>query len=142
MSRFRTMSAVLAAACITTPSHAQRASSAVGLWATDGYGLVFDVGADTVVRFEVTKIACIPVLRAPTVPPPAGALAAFAIPGAPVTFVILPGNTPTQARVDVPFAASDIGLRRIDKKPAVCDKPTPDTPLSNFDVFAQTWAEQ
>ena len=33
-------------------------------------------------------------------------------------------------------------VHRIDRKPAVCDKPTPDTPLSNFDVFAQTWAEQ
>src|SRR5688572_9798181 len=106
MSHFRTMSAVVAAACITTPSHAQRASSAVGLWASDGYGLVFDVGADTVVRFEVTKVSCIPVLRAPIVSPPTGALAAFAIPGAPVTYVILPGNTPTQARVHVPSAAS------------------------------------
>lgn len=32
-------------------------------------------------------------------------------------------------------------LRRIEQKPAVCENPTPDTPLSNFDVFAQTWAE-
>jgi hypothetical protein len=32
-------------------------------------------------------------------------------------------------------------LRRIEQKPAVCDNPTPDTPLSNFEVFAQTWAE-
>jgi hypothetical protein len=33
-------------------------------------------------------------------------------------------------------------IHRIDRKPAPCDAPTPDTPRSNFDVFAQTWAEQ
>ena len=33
-------------------------------------------------------------------------------------------------------------VHRIDRKPTACDAPTPNTPLSNFDVFAQTWAEQ
>jgi hypothetical protein len=33
-------------------------------------------------------------------------------------------------------------IHRIDRKPTVCDAPTPNTPLSNFNAFAQTWAEQ
>jgi hypothetical protein len=131
-----------ATAGVSSTGHAQRPASATGLWATEGYGLVFDVGADTVTSFEVTKVSCIPALRARTTAPPAGALAAFTMANAPVTFVIIPGSSATQARVHLPYAASDMVIHRIDRKPAVCDKPTPDTPLSNFDVFAQTWAEQ
>ena len=120
---------------------AQQSGSVIGVWATEGYGLVFDVRADSVSSFEVTKVSCIPALRAATTAPPPGALAAFKSPSGSVTFAIVPGDTPTRARIDVPSTASDMMLRRIEQKPAVCDNPTPDTPLSNFDVFAQTWTE-
>jgi hypothetical protein len=33
-------------------------------------------------------------------------------------------------------------LRRASQRPAACNQPTPNTPVSNFDVFARTWAEQ
>jgi hypothetical protein len=33
-------------------------------------------------------------------------------------------------------------MHRIARKPSSCDSETPNTPISNFDVFAQTWAEQ
>ena len=122
---------------------APQPSSAVGLWQTEGYGLVFDVRQDSVIGYEITKVSCIPATRAVTKPtPPAGALAAFGQPGTPVTYVILPGKTPKEARVHLAYAASDMIIHRIDRKPAACDAPTPNTPLSNFDVFAQTWAEQ
>jgi hypothetical protein len=134
--------AALAALGAWSPSDAQQTSSAIGLWATEGYGLVFDVRQDSVVSYEVTKVSCIPVTRSPTTLPPAGAVAAFTRPGTPVTYVILPGKTPKDARVHLAYAASDMIVHRIDRKPAVCDTPTPSTPLSNFDVFAQTWAEQ
>jgi hypothetical protein len=142
MSHFQLVGIVIAGIVVPSPGHAQRPSSVIGLWATEGYGIVFDVRADTVASFEVTKVSCIADVRAPTTTPPAGALGAFTMPNAPVTFTILPGRTATEARVHVGFAASDMIIHRIDRKPAVCDKPTPDTPISNFDVFAQTWAEQ
>jgi hypothetical protein len=141
MSRFLA-AYVAAAVAVSSPSRAQQPSAAIGLWATEGYGLIFDVRADSVASFEVTKVSCIPTLQAPTTPPPAGALMAFSIPNAPVTFVMLPGKTRNDARVHVPYAASDMIVRRIARKPAACDTPTPNTPLSNFDVFANTWAEQ
>ena len=141
MSHFRLVAIVLAVV-VSSPSHAQRPGSALGLWATEGYGIVFDVRADTVASFEVTKVSCLPDVRAATVAPPAGAIGAFTLPNAPVTFLILPGSSATDARVHVGFAASDMIIHRIDRKPAVCDTPTPNTPLSNFDVFAQTWSEQ
>ena len=136
--RVLTLVATIGVACAT---QAQRSDSAIGVWATEGYGLVFDVRADSVSSFEVTKVSCIPALRAATTTAPPGALAAYKSPSGSVTFAIFPGDTPTHARIDVPSAASDMILRRIDRKPAVCDAPTPDTPLSNFDVFAETWAE-
>jgi len=141
MSRFHSVVTLALVVGISTSSHAQRPTSPIGLWASEGYGLVLDVRADTVATFEVTKVSCVPDLRAPTSPPPAGALGAFTLTEAPVTFVIMPGTTATQARLHVAFAASDVIIHRIDRKPAVCDRTTPDTPLSNFDVFAQTWTE-
>jgi hypothetical protein len=135
---------VLIAAAVTAvhPVNAQRPASAAGLWATEGYGLVFDVQPDTVASFEVTKLSCVAGDRFPTTTVPAGAIGAFRMPNAPVVLAILPGQTPNDARVHLGFAASDMIIRRIDRKPAVCDRPTPDRPLANFDVFAETWAEQ
>ena len=143
MSRFVALSAVVAALGMSSLSAAQQPSSAIGLWQTEGYGLVFDVRQDSVIGHEITKVSCIPVTRAVTSPtPPPGALVAFGRPGAPATNLILPGKTPNDGRVHRASAASDMIIHRIDRKPAVCDAPTPNTPLSNFDVFAQTWAEQ
>ena len=38
-------------------------------------------------------------------------------------------------------SASAERLDRISRLPAVCDRPTENTPTGNFEVFAQTWAE-
>ena len=142
MPRFLALGVAVTTLGIPSPM-AQQPSSAVGLWQTEGYGLVFDVRQDSVIGYEITKVSCIPATRAVTKPTlPGGALAAFGQPGTPVTYVILPGKTPNDARVHLPYAASDMIIHRIDRKPAACDAPTPNTPLSNFDVFAQTWAEQ
>jgi len=130
--------ATIGVACAT---QAQQSDSAIGVWATDGYGLVFDVRADSVSSFEVTKVSCIPALEAATTVAPPGALAAYKSPSGSVTFAMFPGDTRGRARIDVPSRASDMILRRIDGKPAVCDASMPNTPLSNFDVFAETWAE-
>ena len=118
-----------------------RPAALAGHWLTDGYGLLLDVTADGLAISEVTAISCIPALTGTSSPPPAGALGAFTMTGMPITFVMLPGGRDGEARVHVPFAASDMIARRIDRRPATCDRPASDTPLSNFDVFARTWAE-
>ena len=143
MSRDIAACIVAATVGLSSPSSGQRRPQpGVGLWATEGYGLVLDVRPDTVATFEVTRVSCIPAMRASTAATPAGALAAFTAPNAPVTFLILPGQTTNDARVHIGYAASDMIIHRIDRKPAVCDQPTPNTPRSNFDVFAATWSEQ
>ena len=143
MLRFLALGGVALTALGISSLTAQQPSPAVGFWQTEGYGLVFDVRQDSVIGYEVTKVSCIAATRALTKPTPsASALAAFGQPGTPVTYVVLPGKTRNDARVHLAYAASDMIIHRIDRKPAVCDAPTPNTPLSNFDVFAQTWAEQ
>ena len=93
MSRLSVLG-VVATACISSAAAAQSPSAAAGLWATEGYGIVFDVGRrhrrelrghEGLVHPDDT--------RAPTIAPPTGAIAAFTLPNAPVTFVILPGTT-------------------------------------------------
>jgi hypothetical protein len=142
MSRAWKFVLIAAVASLARPAGAQRSLGVVGLWATEGYGLVFDFRPDSVASFEVTTVSCLSGDTFPNATAPAGAVAAFRMPNAPVVFEIRPGRSADEARVHLGFAASDMIIHRIGRKPAACDHPTPNTPLSNFDVFTQTWAEQ
>jgi hypothetical protein len=112
-----------------------------GVWASEGYGYVFDLRADTLEAFEVTSVSCVPAFRATASAVPNGALGAFTVIGRPRTLFVLPDSGQGRSRIHMNGAASDILLRRIEKKPAACDRPPVNTPQSNFDVFAQTWTE-
>src|SRR5215467_7941914 len=118
------------------------ASAQNHLWTSEGYGYLFDASADSLRAFEVTSISCIASFTAAAVSAPAGATAAYRFVGAPVTVLLLPDKTSGGMRFHMNGAASDVILRRAAEKPAVCTRPTPNTPTSNFDVFARTWAEQ
>src|SRR2546423_5673383 len=112
------------------------------LWTSEGYGYFFDASPDTLRAFEVTGISCIPSFTAVAVPAPAGAVAAFRFIGAPVTVLMLADQSAGGMRFHMNGAASDVVLRRAAQRPATCNHPTPNTPMSNFDVFTRTWAEQ
>ncbi|MFL5616381.1 MAG: S41 family peptidase [Gemmatimonadaceae bacterium] len=112
-----------------------------GLWTSEGYGLFFDTNADTLRAYEVTSISCIPSFTAAAVPAPTGAVAAYRFTTAPVTVLLLRDQSPNGLRFHINGAASDVILRRA-ARPSACERPTPNTPVSNFDVFATTWAEQ
>ena len=60
----------------------------------------------------------------------------------PVTVLLLPDQKSDGMRFHLNGAASDVVLRRATQRPVVCDHATPNTPTSNFNVFATTWAEQ
>jgi hypothetical protein len=111
------------------------------LWVSEGYGYLFDAGPDTLRAFEVTSVSCIPSFTATVVSAPAGAAAAYRMTNAPVTVLLLNDKTGGM-RFHLNGAASDVILHSASQKPAVCDRPTPNTPTSNFDVFTRTWAEQ
>ena len=118
------------------------AMAQAGLWLSEGYGYFFDVTPDTLHAYEITSISCIASFTGAARPTPSGAVAAYQLTGAPAIVLLLNDSTAGRMRFHENGAASDIILRQTPARPATCDHPTPDTPLSNFDVFARTWAEQ
>lgn len=131
---------VVAAAVVAAPWVA--VAQQRNLWLSDGYGLLFDAGPDTLRAFEVTSVSCIPSFTASAVTAPPGVSAAYRLNGAPITVLLLPDKVTSGMRFHLNGAASDVVLHRAPEKPAVCNQPTPNTPISNFDVFTRTWAEQ
>jgi hypothetical protein len=116
-------------------------ASPEGTWASDGYGLVFEIEGDALVSWEVTKVSCLESTTATSVPAPPGALGAFRVNGEPSTLVLLPDDDPGRMRIHMNGAASDIVAHRVEEKPSVCGNPRPSGPRFVFDVFAETWAE-
>jgi hypothetical protein len=113
-----------------------------GYWLSEGYGYFIEIEGATLKVAEVTAISCVPAFTATRQPTPPGALASFKITDGSAIFRVLAGDSDQERRLHPDGAASDIIVRRISTRPPVCDRPTPDTPQSNFDVFAATWAEQ
>ena len=111
-----------------------------GGWKTEGYGYFVEFKADSLFFHEITAVSCVPSYTATRVESPAGAQAAYRVVQAPVTFVILPAEG-GRLRLHRNGAASDMIIARA-PRPEVCNRPTPDTPPMNFEVFAATWAEQ
>jgi hypothetical protein len=124
-----------------------------GVWQTEGYGGVLEITSDSVQMFEVTTNYC---LRAGTARRIASISASISASGsasgsasdAPTfesddigQFQVRPGSSPGSKRLHVPGAASEIVIHRIPDRPATCDRPVPNTPASNLEVFAETWAE-
>src|SRR5437899_9658001 len=114
-----------------------------GVWASEGYGYVFEVKGLALKAFEVTTVSCIPTFTAGRQPDrPEGAEAAFKLSEAPVTFLVLTGSAPDKKRLHMNGAASDILVHRLPAPLPACHHLVPDTPEKNFEVFAWSWAEQ
>ncbi len=56
-------------------------------------------------------------------------------------FFVRAGGTPDRRVLHFEGSASDVRIERLPRLPAICDHPTPNTPMDNFEVFARTWAE-
>ena len=137
---------VCLAACGKSEPPASAASgdtpALAGFYQTEGYGIQVELTVDSLLKMsEVTAISCVPSFLAKAVPAPPGAAAAYRLAKAPLTFLVLRDSTPGKIRIHFNGAASDMVARRLDGRLPICDKPTPNTPVSNFDVFAATWSE-
>lgn len=111
-----------------------------GAWKSDGYGFVIVATGDSLQAYEVTQTTCLPSFK--------GVRWATTIPGTETTYesdgqvlTVSTGLDPSQKQLKSDGAASYMVIRRLPARPAVCDRPTPDTPEGNFEVFAATWAE-
>lgn len=112
-----------------------------GFWQSEGYGFVFEIRGPVLKAFEVTATTCVPGFTARRRQPPApGKEAVFATKedGA---FLVRAGGTNQRKLLHPEDSVASIAIRRIAALPPVCHQPAANTPLSNFEVFAQTFAE-
>ncbi len=112
-----------------------------GAWVSQGYGYLLEVDGHTLRVSEITSTTCLPSATAErvegTVP---GREATFKTAGGTVIF-IREGGDADHKRVHSDGSASDVRIDRVRTRPSVCDHPTENTPMANFEVFSRTWAE-
>jgi len=117
------------------------AQSLDGVWRSQGYGLVFEIEGSKLRAFEVTTRTCVPSFQAKR---ESGNMpdreATFRTADGDVYFIRTGGGADHKL-LHNDGAVSDMRMDRLQRLPEVCDHPTPNTPLDNFEVFTRTWAE-
>ena len=133
---------VLAALCCPgalAQTHAAGARSLDGYWLSDGYGYLAEVGGGEVRLFEVTPLSCIAAdafaLKADSRDP----RGARYVKGSEV-LLLSPGPSAETEWFQPLGAASKMLFRRAAARPAACSRETANDPLTNFEVFAATFA--
>ena len=112
-----------------------------GLWLTDGYREFVEFRGDDMRSYEITALSCIPVVEA-TRKVEIGAVGEIVFVGEYDTLRISPGPSPETRWLHADGSASNILLRRTDSRPKPCGgQPIADTPLANYQVFWETFAE-
>ncbi|NMO15255.1 S41 family peptidase [Pyxidicoccus fallax] len=100
-----------------------------GTWRTEGHGYSVRFEKDTVTFYEVTEVSCLPSIS--------GTLEDGVLPGIGLTFKADGDRMLIQSAGTVHIAATRAPL------PEVCSRTLPpDDPVSNFEVFWHTFAEQ
>src|SRR5437773_9957776 len=113
-----------------------------GRWLSEGYGLYFEVSGSALTAYEITAISCVPSFTAKRTGGNRDGEVAFTVVDRPTTYIFRSGGSSNRRSLHMNGAASDIVVHRVPSAPAVCAQQPANTPLANFDVFAQTWAEQ
>lgn len=99
-----------------------------GIWRTDGYGHVFELGETGLRVFHATARACVEMSDED---------AADAVD---FDYVRL-NRDGSVLRLSNAFVPYEYQVRRIESLPASCLDPTPDTPIGNFEAFTSYFAE-
>ena len=105
-----------------------------------GYGTVFAIKGDEMQANEITSISCVPTWVADRVTGDTGVV--FRRQQSPARFSIYRSASPDTLRLHSYGAASSILLYRVRAGPATCAQPTPSDPVTIFEVFWNTYAEQ
>jgi Peptidase family S41/Tricorn protease C1 domain len=111
-----------------------------GVWRSDGYGRVYSLNGDQLRTYEVTEISCLPGRTLDQIgsPSPDGVIQ-FGRDGVPRQ--ILRRGPDGQATLHSPGTAADIDLVPLGGLPSACSREVSDDPLTNFDIFWTTFAE-
>jgi hypothetical protein len=113
-----------------------RAQLLDGAWKSEGYGNVYEIRGNTLKAFEVTTQTCVLGFSATRIPPRnPGQDEIFRAKGrGPI--VVSAGKGADDKVLD-----HSVQIDRLPQLPPVCTAPTENTPLGNFEVFADTFAE-
>jgi hypothetical protein len=105
-----------------------------GVWRMDGYGQDYVVAGDTLQVYETTAVSCLPGLRGTRSSP-----GRFEVPDDDAITIKAVGRDAAVGHVD--SASSLRFLHRMAALPAQCARPSATDPLTTFDVFWSTFAE-
>lgn len=136
--------AVLLAGCSLASGPASgsgRSESVDGVWRSVGYGWVFSVPGGQARWFETTAVSCLPsqTLRQLGAPAPDGTVRFADKHGAEQARMRRVGGGQGVLRLTGDVA--DVDLVSLPDLPPACSRPLPDDPLTTFDVFWSTFAE-
>jgi hypothetical protein len=134
--------AVLLLAGCARPGQAANATPQSGerVWQSDGYGWIYALDGDELKIYETTSISCLPsrTLHQIGQPDPDGPRQ-FGRNG--VVSQTLRASTSGPATAHQVGTAADVELRPLPTLPAQCTQPTSDDPVTTFDIFWTTFAE-
>jgi Peptidase family S41 len=112
-----------------------------GLWLTDGYGELVEFKGNDLRVYEITKLSCILSEKASR-KTEAGTADEIVFVADDDTFRIVPGTSQDALWLHEDGTVPNILLGRTSSRPKPCGQPLADTPLTNYQVFWQTFAEQ
>lgn len=113
-----------------------------GLWLTDGYGDLVEFQGDSLRGYEITTLSCVPSAKATRKAGASNANESVFVGENADTFRISPATSVDTRWLHEDGSVSSILLRRTGSRPEPCDQPLADTPLANYQVFWETFAEQ
>lgn len=111
-----------------------------GVWESDGYGYVFEMGEGSFKAFEVTSTTCVLGFTAQRVNPVRPGVAA-SFRSKDDAFSVLNSDDGDHRLIHQEDSVADIPVHRVPRVPASCDHPAPNTPEGNYEVFTKTWEE-
>jgi hypothetical protein len=123
---------------LSPPAFAQ---SLEGFWLADGYGLLIQIDGAKMSTSQITSISCIPwwtAKRSDT----GGSKTDVVFNRGDADIHLTPGSSPELLLMRQGPSISSVTLRRISVRPRICAETLPNTPLENYAVFWQTYAEQ
>ncbi|MFJ4283682.1 S41 family peptidase [Streptomyces massasporeus] len=130
-----TLALAAATASPATAASTPGKPSTDGLWRVDGYGTVLSLDGDTLQEFQTTSISCLKGDRARRTGPGTYATSDG------TTLTVRPGPGRSRATLGYETSVGHRSLRRIQKLPAGCTRPTSKDPRTAFDVFWHSFAE-
>lgn len=111
-----------------------------GLWLTDGYRELIEFQGDELRSFELTQMSCLPVDKAMQNSGAGTGKEILLVDDGDVDRVT-PGSSSNTRWLHEDGSVSSIMLRRTGSKPQVCGQTLADAPMTNYQVFWETFAE-